>query len=69
MTAEQYLKAVIERNPALGKPDDEKITLTARGIRNLIKQAHAMGVQQGKHEAAVKEKLDGMFSHFRAPWE
>lgn len=44
MTAEQYLKAVIERNPALGKPDDEKITLTARGIRNLIKQAHAMGV-------------------------
>lgn len=69
MTAEQYLKAVIERNPSLGKPDDEKITLTARGIRNLIKQAHAMGVQQGIHEAKVKEKLDGMFSHFRAPWE
>lgn len=69
MTAEEYLKAVIERNPALGKPDDEKITLTARGIRNLIKQAHAMGVQHEHKLQEAKELINSKLHPFRAPWE
>ena len=69
MTAEEYLKAVIERNPALGKPDDEKITLTARGIRNLIKQAHAMGEQHEHKLQEAKELINRKLHPFRAPWE
>lgn len=36
MTADEYLNAVIAKNPALGKPDEEKVTLTCRGLRALI---------------------------------
>lgn len=43
MNAEEYLKAVIDEIPAVGKPGDEKITLTCRGLRNLIKKAHENG--------------------------
>ena len=70
MTAEEYLKAVIERNPALGKPDDEKVTLTCRGIRALIRQAFAMGEQRGAELRKAEEKLNraakDIFNPF--PW-
>ena len=43
MTADEYLNRLIEKNPAIGKPDDEHITLTCRGLRNIIRQAHEIG--------------------------
>lgn len=46
MTAEEYLSALIAKNPALGKPDDEPVTLKARGLRAIIRQAHAKGVEE-----------------------
>jgi hypothetical protein len=45
MSGEEYLKALIERNPAIGKPDEEKITLTCRGLRKIVLQAHETGYQ------------------------
>jgi len=70
MTAEEYLNAVIAKNPALGKPDDEKVTLTCRGIRALIRQAFAMGEQRGAELRKAEEKLNraanDIFNPF--PW-
>ncbi len=47
MTAEEYLAAITAKNPALARPDNETITLTARGLRALIRQAHAKGEEHG----------------------
>lgn len=58
MNADEYLKAIIAKNPALGKPDEEKVTLTCRGLRALIRQAHEMGVKQG---IAVTRKVNSAF--------
>ena len=58
MTADEYLNAVIAKNPALGKPDEEKVTLTCRGLRALIRQAHEMGFKQG---IAVSQKVNSAF--------
>ena len=60
MTADEYLNAVISKNPALGKPDEEKVTLTCRGLRALIRQAHEMGVKQG---IAVSQKVNSAFGN------
>ena len=58
MSAEEYIKALIVKNPAIGKPDDEKITLTCRGLRNIIKQAHETGWQ---HHKEIQEKIGRLF--------
>ena len=60
MTADEYLNAVIAKNPALGKPDEEKVTLTCRGLRALIRQAHEMGVEHG---IAVTRKVNSTFGN------
>ena len=61
MNADEYLKAIIAKNPALGKPDEEKVTLTCRGLRALIRQAHEMGVKQGI--AVCQKNIGNVF-----PW-
>ena len=70
MNDEEYLNAVIAKNPALGKPNDEKVTLTCRGIRALIIQAFAMGEQHGAELRKAEEKLNraakDIFNPF--PW-
>lgn len=58
MTVEEYLQAIIAKNPALGKPDDEKVTLTCRGIRALIRQSFDKGME---HQKLLSEKVDGFF--------
>ena len=58
MTADEYIKALIERNPAIGKPDDEKITLTCRDLRAIIRQAYDKGFEQHQQ---VSEKIGGFF--------
>lgn len=58
MNADEYLKRLIEKNPAIGKPDDEKITLTCRGLRNIIKQAHKIGYDEHKE---IEEKMRKLF--------
>lgn len=50
MTEEQFLQAVLARNPGLDKPDDEVVKLKARGIKNLLRQAF----QKGYEDAAEK---------------
>ena len=59
MTAQQYIDALIARNPAIGRPDDETVTLTARGLRAIIRQAHEKGVEHGRE---VSEKFHDVFS-------
>lgn len=59
MTAQQYIDALIARNPAIGRPDDETVTLTARGLRAIIQQAHEKGVEHGRE---VSEKFHDVFS-------
>ena len=58
MTVEEYLQAIIAKNPALGKPDDEKVTLTFRGIRALIRQSFDKGME---HQKLLSEKIGGLF--------
>jgi len=58
MNAEEYIQAVIAKNPALGKSDDEKVTMTVRGVKNLIKQAHETGY---KYNEEVREKIKKLF--------
>lgn len=48
LTAEEYLKLIISKNPAIGKSDEEVIKLKARGIRALIRQAHEKGFERGR---------------------
>lgn len=66
MTIEEYLNAIIARNPALGKPDDEKVTLTCRGLRALVRQAYDKGFEQHK---LLSEKIDDLFGNSNPfPW-
>lgn len=48
LTAEEYLEIIIAKNPAIGRPDEETVTLKARGVRALIRQAHAKGEEHGR---------------------
>ena len=61
MNADEYLNRLIEKNPAIGKPDDEHITLTCRGLRNIIRQAHKIGYED------CKETEELMRQFFRRP--
>lgn len=62
MTAEEYLAAIIAKNPAIGRADDEKITLTACGLRALIRQAYAKGEEHGRTEQMKKDRNMDFFS-------
>lgn len=65
MNADEYWIAVIRKNPALDKDDDVKVTLTIRGLRNLIKQAHETG---WKHHEAIRKKTDEIFGNKGNPF-
>ena len=61
MNADQYIEKLVEKNPAIGRPDDERITLTCRGLRNIIKQAHKVGYDDRIETEELMRKL------FRVP--
>ena len=61
MNADQYIEKLVEKNPAIGRPDDERITLTCRGLRNIIKQAHKVGYDDYKETQELMQRL------FRVP--
>jgi len=48
MTEDEYLAALLKRNPALDKPDDETITLRVRGLKAIVRQAFQKGKEAGK---------------------
>lgn len=50
MTEDQFMQAVLARNPGLDKDDDEVIKLKARGLKALLRQAF----QKGYEDAADK---------------
>lgn len=58
MTAQEYIDALIAKNPAIGRADNETVTLTARGLRAIIRQAHEKGVDHGRD---VAEKCHDIF--------
>ena len=62
MTSEEYLAAIIAKNPAIGKPDAETITLTARGLRALIRQAHEKGEEHGRAQEQKSQLSKDLFS-------
>lgn len=66
MTADEYINAIIAKNPALGKADDEKVTLTCRGLRALIRQAHEKGFE---HHKLLSEKIGSMFGKNSNPFD
>ena len=47
MTEDEYLEALLKRNPALDKPDDETITLRVRGLKAIVRQAFQKGKEAG----------------------
>ena len=55
-TFEEYWEALIEKNPAFGRSESEHITLTVRGLKNVVKQAWDKG------ELAMAEKTAKPFS-------
>ena len=61
MKKDEYIQALIAKNPALGKPDEEKVTLTCRGIRAIINQAYDMGFQEAQEKAKTEKKVDDLF--------
>lgn len=50
MTEDQFMQAVLARNPGLDKEDDEVVKLKARGLKALLRQAF----QKGYDDAAEK---------------
>lgn len=56
MTEQEYLDAVIAKNPAIGRPDDQTVTLTARGLRALIRQSFQRGYFQGRENQRFLEE-------------
>ena len=65
MTADEYIKALINKNPAIGKADHATITLTCRGLRNIIKQAHETGYQ---YHAEIQDKISKLFRVPKSPF-
>ena len=50
MTEDQFMQAVLARNPGLDKPDEEVVKLKARGLKALLRQA----IQKGYEDASEK---------------
>jgi hypothetical protein len=42
-TFEEYWGALVKKNPAFGRAEDERVTLTARGLKAVVKQAWEKG--------------------------
>ena len=65
LNAEEYLAAIIAKNPAIGRADDETITLKARGLRSLIQRAHQKGEEHGRRLQKIQDRncdfLSGIF--------
>lgn len=57
MTEEEYLNAIIKKNPAIGRPDAETVTLTARGMRAVIRQAFTKGFEHGREIEKTMQNL------------
>ena len=51
MTEDEYLDALLKRNPALDKDDDEPVTLRVRGLKAIVRQAFRKG-----QEAAASQR-------------
>lgn len=64
MTKEEYIKAMIARNPALGKADEETVKLTCRGIRALVGQAYDMGFAAAIERKQSRKKTGRCLSSF-----
>lgn len=45
MEVEEYIRLLMEKNPALNKADDEVVSLKARGLRAIIRQAYQKGFE------------------------
>lgn len=43
MTEDEYLDALLKRNPALDKDDDEPVTIRVRGLKAIVRQAFRKG--------------------------
>lgn len=42
-TFEEYWEALVQKNPAFGRAEGEHVTLTARGLKAVVKQAWEKG--------------------------
>jgi len=52
MNEDEYLKALLQRNPGLNKGDDDTVTLRVRGLKAIIRQAF----QKGRESALGDQK-------------
>ena len=59
MNLDEYMSAIIAKNPALGGADDARVTMTCRGVRNLIRQAYQMGWDQSRQ---IQDKTNRIFN-------
>lgn len=55
-TFEEYWEALVKKNPAFGRSESEHVTLTVRGLKNVVKQSWERG------EMAMAEKTAKAFS-------
>jgi hypothetical protein len=55
-TFEEYWEALVKKNPAFGRAQDEHVTLTARGLKAVVKQAWEKG------EMSMAQKTAKAFS-------
>jgi hypothetical protein len=60
MNEKAYYEALCIKNPKLRGADEEHVTLTKRGIRNIVLQAFRMGEEA---ESAKAKGVD-LFEHF-----
>jgi len=47
MNEDEYLEALLRRNPGLNKSDDDTVTLRVRGLKAIIRQAFQKGRESG----------------------
>lgn len=62
MTKEEYYNALCERNPKLRGADLETVTLTKRGLRNIVLQAFIMG-EKSQPEKRQDSTGPDLFDH------
>jgi hypothetical protein len=55
-TFEEYWEALVKKNPAFGKSESEHVTLTVRGLKNVVKQSWERG------ELSMADKTARAFS-------